>query len=186
MAEAEGAQNEWVVSLQFAFQDNQHLYLCMEYVPGYGPLLCTSNALWLTPRSFSGDLMALMMKHETFDEDQVRFYIAELISAIEAVHKLGYIHRDIKPDNVLIGSDGHIKLSDFGLSTGFHPTHDTTWYNALLVGTPKQVEKLTWELKTEAWRKTRKRNIAYSMVGTPEYIAPGAVLLHPSCARVSA
>jgi len=63
-----------------------------------------------------GDLMTLLMKKDTLTEDEARFYAAELILAIESVHKLSCIHRDLKPDNVLIGKDGHIKLSDFGLS----------------------------------------------------------------------
>ena len=62
-----------------------------------------------------GDLMTLLMARDILTEDESRFYAAELILAIESVHKLNCIHRDLKPDNVLIGMDGHIKLSDFGL-----------------------------------------------------------------------
>ena len=68
----------------------------MEYLPG-------------------GDLMTLLMARDILTEDESRFYAAELVLAIESVHKLNCIHRDLKPDNVLIGKDGHIKLSDFGL-----------------------------------------------------------------------
>ena len=57
-----------------------------------------------------------------------RFYIAELVCAVESVHKMGFIHRDIKPDNILIDRDGHIKLTDFGLCTGFRWTHNSKYY----------------------------------------------------------
>jgi len=69
----------------------------MEYLPG-------------------GDLMTLLMTKDILPEDEARFYVAELVLAIESVHKLKCIHRDLKPDNILICKDGHIKLSDFGLS----------------------------------------------------------------------
>eukprot|EP01041_Mallomonas_annulata_P008264 gene8264-17006_t len=55
----------------------------MEYLPG-------------------GDLMGLLMKEDTFSEDSTRFYIAEMVLAVSSVHALGYIHRDLKPDNVLL------------------------------------------------------------------------------------
>jgi len=62
-----------------------------------------------------GDLMSILMKRDILPEDEARFYIAETILAVDSVHKLNYIHRDLKPDNVLIDSQGHVKLSDFGL-----------------------------------------------------------------------
>lgn len=68
----------------------------MEYLPG-------------------GDLMTLLMQKDILSEHDAKFYIAELILAVESIHKLNYIHRDLKPDNVLIDNQGHVKLSDFGL-----------------------------------------------------------------------
>jgi serine/threonine kinase 38 len=59
--------------------------------------------------------MTLLMEKDILTEDESRFYIAETIQAVENVHALEYIHRDLKPDNLLIGKDGHVKLSDFGL-----------------------------------------------------------------------
>lgn len=95
-----------------------------------------------------GDLMTMLIKYDTFSEDVTRFYMAECVLAIEAVHKLGFIHRDIKPDNILMfvlfpiiltsnspphrDKEGHVKLSDFGLSTGFHKQHDSNYYQRLL------------------------------------------------------
>ena len=91
----------WIPRLLYAFHDKDHLYFVTEYVPG-------------------GDLMSLLIKMEIFKEDFGKFYTAELVLALEYVHgELGYIHRDIKPDNILIDSRGHIKLADFGLCTGF-------------------------------------------------------------------
>lgn len=62
-----------------------------------------------------GDLMTLLMKKDILSEEDAKFYIAELILAVDAIHKMNFIHRDLKPDNILIDNLGHLKLSDFGL-----------------------------------------------------------------------
>ncbi|AMD19395.1 HBR494Cp [Eremothecium sinecaudum] len=174
-----GSDSPWVVSLYYSFQDAQYLYLIMEFLPG-------------------GDLMTMLIRWQIFTEDVTRFYMAECILAIEAIHKLGFIHRDIKPDNILIDIRGHIKLSDFGLSTGFHKTHDSNYYKKLLQedeqsqnGTPLTKPMvsgasaanrntmlvdaihltMTNRQQMQTWRKSR-RLMAYSTVGTPDYIAP--------------
>lgn len=103
------ADNEWVVKLFFSFKDAENLYFVIEYIPG-------------------GDMMGLLMKLGTFPEHLALFYTAELVCAIESVHRMGFIHRDIKPDNILIDVDGHIKLTDFGLCTGFRWTHQSQTY----------------------------------------------------------
>lgn len=90
------AKNSWVVELKYSFQDEKHLYLIMEFLAG-------------------GDLMTLLMRKDILSEEESRFYIAETVLAIEIVHNLNYIHRDLKPDNILLDKNGHVKLTDFGL-----------------------------------------------------------------------
>ena len=63
---------------------------------------------------FKGKDLVMIRKHLMEPEDS-RFYIAETIMAVKSVHDMNYIHRDLKPDNLLIGAEGHVKLSDFGL-----------------------------------------------------------------------
>ncbi|KAG5339458.1 hypothetical protein C0989_004144 [Termitomyces sp. Mn162] len=143
--------------------DPLYLYLIMEFLPG-------------------GDLMTMLMKYDVFSEDVTRFYIAECILAIEAVHTLGYIHRDIKPDNVLIDKNGHLKLSDFGLSTGLHKSTDHELYKRFLeqektrdtARNSVQVNSINLTMSREqiATWKANRRKLAYSTVGTPDYIAP--------------
>ncbi|KAJ3214105.1 Serine/threonine-protein kinase [Dinochytrium kinnereticum] len=153
---AESANTPWVVQLYYSFQDPLYLYLIMEFLPG-------------------GDMMTMLIKFEIFPEDVTRFYMAECVAAIESVHNLGFIHRDLKPDN---NKDGHIKLSDFGLSTGFYKTHETTFYQSLHkngmseLGTQKNIDlSLSRKDRIATWKKNR-RALAYSTVGTPDYIAP--------------
>ncbi|XP_061381086.1 serine/threonine-protein kinase Genghis Khan isoform X3 [Danaus plexippus] len=86
----------WITNLHYAFQDEHNLYLVMDYYCG-------------------GDLLTLLSKFEDrLPEDMARFYLAEMVLAVHSVHELKYVHRDIKPDNVLLDASGHIRLADFG------------------------------------------------------------------------
>ncbi|CAF4359365.1 unnamed protein product, partial [Rotaria sp. Silwood2] len=110
---------QWITKLYYAFHDNENLYLLMEYYCG-------------------GDLLTLLSKcDDEFSEDMTQFYIAEIILAIDSLHKLGYIHRDIKPDNILIDSTGHIRLADFGSCLRMRA--DRTVQSNVSVGTPDYI-----------------------------------------------
>ena len=69
--------------------------------------------------------MGLLIKKDILSESHTRFYMSELAAAINYVHELGFVHRDLKPDNVLIANDGHIRLSDFGLAKSFQNANDS-------------------------------------------------------------
>ncbi|KAK3602877.1 hypothetical protein CHS0354_018736 [Potamilus streckersoni] len=165
------ADNEWVVKLYYSFQDQENLYFVMDYVPG-------------------GDLMGLLIKFGIFEENLARFYIAELVLAIESVHKMGFIHRDIKPDNILIDKDGHIKLTDFGLCTGFRWTHNSRYYqqegsharqdsmevSCMTNNPPEECNCTRFKTLERRKHRDRQRCLAHSLVGTPNYIAPEVLL----------
>jgi serine/threonine kinase 38 len=87
---------QWLTHLHHSFQDESNLYMVMDFMPG-------------------GDLMGLLIREDTFSEGVTRHLMAEAAHAISAIHALGYIHRDIKPDNFLIDATGHLKLTDLGL-----------------------------------------------------------------------
>ena len=132
-------KSPWIVDLIASFQEGDYLYLIMDYLPG-------------------GDLMSLLIKKDILTENESKFYIAEIILAVESIHKLDCIHRDIKPDNILIDKNGHIKLSDFGLAKV-----SDKLYNYDLNIRKFNVDNEESEFKHE-------KN--YSCVGTAYYVAP--------------
>ena len=89
--------NPFLVKLYCCFQDQEHLYFIMEFIQG-------------------GELFFHLHRETRFDDDKTRFYIAELILALNFLHKNKIIYRDLKPENILLDIDGHLKLTDFGLS----------------------------------------------------------------------
>ncbi|XP_026184354.1 myotonin-protein kinase [Mastacembelus armatus] len=106
----------WITELHYAFQDDNYLYLVMDYYVG-------------------GDLLTLLSKFgDRIPEDMAQFYLAEMVMAIDSVHRLGYVHRDIKPDNILLAADGHIRLGDFG--SCLRLLEDGMVHSSLTVGTP--------------------------------------------------
>lgn len=111
------AKSEWIVRLFFAFQDLNYLYMIMEYMAG-------------------GDLVNLMSNYD-IPEKWAKFYTAELVLAIESIHEMGYVHRDIKPDNMLIDRHGHLKLADFG--TCIRVNKDGLVKSDTAVGTPDYI-----------------------------------------------
>ncbi|KAJ1456268.1 kinase-like domain-containing protein [Pelagophyceae sp. CCMP2097] len=182
------AADPGIVMLYDSFQDAQNLYMVMEFLPG-------------------GDLMSLLVKLETLPEDATRFYVAEIASAVDAVHAHGYAHRDLKPDNVLINWDGHVKLTDLGLCKRVDddaPDEEDDWEarstngEPSTPGTPRTPTRSSsgkqpldsgfserypdesplvlnaWNHEAPKQRRASplRRQLAYSTVGTPDYIAP--------------
>ncbi|XP_026797402.1 myotonin-protein kinase isoform X3 [Pangasianodon hypophthalmus] len=106
----------WITELHYAFQDDNYLYLAMDYYVG-------------------GDLLTLLSKFgDHIPEDMAQFYLAEMVMAIDSVHRLGYVHRDVKPDNILLTANGHVRLGDFGSCLRLQD--DGLVHSSLAVGTP--------------------------------------------------
>ncbi|XP_034084461.1 serine/threonine-protein kinase MRCK alpha isoform X5 [Gymnodraco acuticeps] len=110
---------QWITTLHYAFQDDNNLYLVMDYYVG-------------------GDLLTLLSKFEDrLPEEMAKFYLAEMVLAIDSVHQLHYVHRDIKPDNILLDMNGHIRLADFGSCLKL--MEDGTVQSSVAVGTPDYI-----------------------------------------------
>ena len=129
-------KSPWIVELKESFQEDDFLYLVMEFLPG-------------------GDFMNLLIEKDKLTEEEAKFYTAELILAVESIHKLDCIHRDIKPDNILIDKTGHIKLSDFGLAKVSEKLYD---------------QKPTQDPNYNPNKRTHQK--LFSCVGTALYVAP--------------
>ncbi|KAI8428208.1 hypothetical protein MSG28_002437 [Choristoneura fumiferana] len=111
------ANSEWILKLHFAFQDHKYLYMVMDYMPG-------------------GDLVSLMSNYD-IPEKWAKFYTMEIVLALDVIHGMGFVHRDVKPDNMLIDKYGHLKLADFGTCMRMGPDGLVRASNA--VGTPDYI-----------------------------------------------
>ncbi|XP_041475365.1 microtubule-associated serine/threonine-protein kinase 1-like isoform X1 [Lytechinus variegatus] len=132
------AENPFVVALYCSFETKKYLCMVMEYVEG-------------------GDVATLIKHIGPLPLELARLYFAEAVLAIEYLHSYGIVHRDIKPDNMLITSTGHIKLTDFGLSKIGIMSLTTNLYEGNIDRDTKQFQD-------------------QQVCGTPQYIAPEVIL----------
>ena len=137
------SNNVWKANLDYSFINDGYLYFIMDYYPG-------------------GDLLHYMNKKDTLTEDEARFYIAEIILAVDSLHKNNCIHRDIKPDNFFIDKNGHLKIGDFGLSilsNSISYPYTYKWNKKNCDGDSEKLKKL----------------IGFSNVGSLLYVAPEVI-----------
>jgi len=146
----------FVVKLYYAFESEKDLFLVMEYCPG-------------------GDVSTLLHNLGAFDMDMARVYAAETVLSLESLHKMSYVHRDLKPDNLLVNAKGHLLLTDFGLSKigaleeqqSVSSTQAPTKRSSGSSKAPSRTEKTDGNAQTDG--KPR-------IVGTPDYLAPEMLL----------
>ena len=104
----EKLKHPFIVRLNYAFQDSKRLYFLTEFLQG-------------------GELFFHLRKNSGYKEKAVRFYMCQILLALEYMHNNNYIYRDLKPENILIDKEGNIKLTDFGLSK-IMPKEEKTTY----------------------------------------------------------
>jgi len=113
----------WLTQIHSAFQTEDAIYLAMEFMAG-------------------GDIMSLCIRADEtniikLDEKTVRFYIAEVVLALQALHERGWVHRDVKPENLLLDATGHVKLADFGSCARLNER--ALAYSAVAIGSPDYI-----------------------------------------------
>ena len=104
----EKLKHPFIVRLNYAFQDSKRLYFLTEFLQG-------------------GELFFHLRRNSGYKEKAVRFYMCQILLALEYMHNNNYIYRDLKPENILIDKEGNIKLTDFGLSKIMPPDETTTY-----------------------------------------------------------
>eukprot|EP01105_Mastigella_eilhardi_P004200 TRINITY_DN1557_c0_g1_i4.p1 TRINITY_DN1557_c0_g1~~TRINITY_DN1557_c0_g1_i4.p1 ORF type:complete len:808 (+),score=112.48 TRINITY_DN1557_c0_g1_i4:3034-5457(+) len=145
-------EHPFVVKLYYSFASKEKLYFVMEYMNG-------------------GDLFSLLQQYQpyAFPEEMTRAYIAETVLALEYLHARGIIHRDLKPDNLLLDSEGHVRLTDFGLSL----KGVTSLQRLSLVHSCRQ---LLSGMNTSGSGHHGGDGKVAPCVGTPDYLAPEVLL----------
>lgn len=134
------ARNPFLINLICSFTTKESLYIVMEYAPG-------------------GDLAAYLKAVGQMTEKEARQYFAEAVLAVEYIHDFGIIHRDLKPDNLVLSKDGHVKLTDFGLS------------KIGLMSQTTLMEEVEGGAGVDAIRNFKDSQV----MGTPDYIAPEVI-----------
>ncbi|KAA6398754.1 MAG: putative Serine/threonine-protein kinase AtPK1/AtPK6 [Streblomastix strix] len=135
---------DYIVQLICSFQTKDNFYLVMDYQPG-------------------GDLYSLLQSFENLDESVVKQFLAEIVVAVEFLHTHNVVHCDLKPDNLLIGSDGHIRLTDFGLS--FH-----SLFKSAAIGEEQQQEQQQEQQEQQDQQQSEQQQLGFQY--SPEDIDP--------------
>lgn len=125
-------KHPFIVDLLFAFQSATKFYLGLEYIPG-------------------GELFQLIRKQAVLPLPQVRQYIAEVGLALDHLHKVGIVYRDLKPENILINTDGHLKLTDFGLAKDIGNETTRTFCGTADFLAPEIIEKHAYSFTVDWW-----------------------------------
>ena len=124
----------FVVSAHFCFQTSTCVFIILDYVKG-------------------GNLFERLKEEMMFSESRTRLYAAEIALGLEYLHKLGYIYRDLKPQNILIGSDGYIKISDLGFTRKYNPNIDTfmTFCGTPEFISPEMIQRKPYNESVDWW-----------------------------------
>jgi novel protein kinase C epsilon type len=174
------AGHPYITTLYSCFQNKDHLFFVMEYMSG-------------------GDLMAQLEEVGVFSEERAKFYTAEITLAIQFLHQNGILHRDLKLENVLVGSDGHCKIADFGLCKlgMFRPCRTSTYVGTPYCIAPEIVKNLPYGHAVDWWAvgvmlfvmltgelpfyshnyEELNQKILHDEVDIPDDMSPAAVLI---------
>ena len=162
------AGSDWLCGFVGSWQDATNYYLLMDFVEG-GDLMSLAISVESSPESLRGVILGdFVDESPDITPREVQMVVAELIIALEELHKRKIIHRDIKPRNILFDADGHVVLGDYGISRDFNLPPSPS---ALKQSTPSLGRRMRNLTRRYGKGQTRKENTT-AAYGSPAYMAP--------------